>query len=271
MKTKFLITVVMIAVVAGFVTYTSGAFTPLQSDLSECHYADDENSVPQPCMVIDGWYDMLLRQSLQTEQNRCGDKYMRVGNDECVLNPEFIKPNIVIIYDVTENSGTRLSVAPHTLVMNLSDKNSVTFVNNGSTTVNILDDSEEIWHFDSVEPSSQRSLIINNTGFYKFLIQNSREGESGEIVALSEDTDSLSVETRAKMAQAVISGNYYANPELVGVGSGGAPGTGVLIMINEKELEKYEDAKSHYYAKYRKMVPFDVPITIEFSAPIRTQ
>ena len=271
MKSRLLITVVIIAVVAGFATYTSGAFTPLQSDLSECYYTDDENSIPQPCMVTDGWYDVLLQQSLQTEQDTCNEKYMMVGNDECVLNPEFIKPNTVIIYDVTENSGARLSVAPHTIVMNLSGKNIVTFVNDGSTTVNILDDSEGIWHFDSVKPSSQRTLIINNTGFYKFLVQNSREGESGEIVAISEDTNSLSVDTRAKMAQGIISSNYYVHPELIGVGSGGAPGTGVLIMINEKELDKYEDAKTHYYAKYRKMIPFDVPITIEFSAPIRTQ
>jgi len=42
-------------------------------------------------------------------------------------------------------------------------------------------------------------------------------------------------------------------------------------MINEKELDKYENAKSHYYEKYSEMIPFDVPITIEFSAPIRTQ
>jgi len=272
MKTRLLITTIIVIITAGTVIATSGVFTPLQSDLSECYYTDDDdNNIPQPCMIIDGWYDMLLQKSLQTEQNRCGDKYMKVGNNECVLNPKIVEANTVIIYDVSENSGTRLSIAPHSLVMNLSGNDVVTFVNDGSTTVNIFDDSKEIWNFDSVKPSSQRTLVINSTGFYKFLVQNSKEGESGEIVALSDDTNSLSVETRSKMAQAIISGDYFIHPELVGVASGGAPGTGVLIMINEKELDKYENAKSHYYEKYSKMIPFDVPITIEFSAPIRTQ
>jgi len=198
----------------------------------------------------------------------CSEGYMLDGLNECILNPEFIEPNTIIIYDVIDNSRTRLSVAPHVMVMNLTDANTVTFVNNGTTTVNIFDNSKGIWHFDNVPPSSQRTLIINGTGYYEVLVQNSREGETGQIVALSENTNSLPVEIRAKMAQAIIGGNFRELPELVGVGSGGAPGTGVSITINEKELELYEDAKSYYYEKYSKIIPFDVPITIEFAEPI---
>ena len=191
-----------------------------------------------------------------------------VGNDECILNPEFIEPNTVIIYDVIENSGTRLSIAPHYIVMDLKDSDTVTFVNDGLTTVNILDNSKGLWSFDNVKPSSQRTLAINGTGFYEFLVQNSRIGQSGEIVALSDNTNSLPVETRAKMAQAIIISNFHEHPELVGVGSGGAPGTGVIITINDKELVLHEDAKLYYYEKYDKIIPFDVPITIEFGKPI---
>ena len=46
MKTRALIIIVTIASIAGFAIYTSGAFTPLQSDLSECYYTDDENNIP---------------------------------------------------------------------------------------------------------------------------------------------------------------------------------------------------------------------------------
>ncbi len=117
----------------------------------------------------------------------------------------------------------------------------------------------------------QKSIQLNSTGFYSFLVVAGMEGESGRIVVLGDDVDSLSVNSRAKMAQAIISGNFREHPELVGVGSGGAPGTGVLITINEKELELHEDAKSYYYEKCSKIIPFDVSITIEFGEPIRTQ
>ena len=62
--------------VTGFTIYTSGAFTPLHSDLSECYYLDDQNNTPQPCMIVDGWYDMLQESSLRTSSTcdeQCAD------------------------------------------------------------------------------------------------------------------------------------------------------------------------------------------------------
>lgn len=213
----------------------------------------------------------IISISLATDtRGHCGEKYLMVGNDECILNPEFIEPNTVIIYDVTENSGNRLSIAPHYIVMDLKDGDTVTFVNDGLTTVNILDNSKGLWRFDNVKPSSQRMLVINSTGFYEFLVQNSILGESGEIVALSENTNSLPVETRAKMAQTIVGSDFGKEVGLIGVGSGGAE-PGITIRIDEKFQDKYDDAEKFYYEKYRKMIPFDVPITIEFSTPIVPQ
>jgi hypothetical protein len=183
------------------------------------------------------------------------------------IHPES-EPNTIIIYDLTENDRTRLSIVPHTLVVNLTDSNIVRFVNDGSTTVNIFDKSKGIWRFDDVKPSSQRVLMINSTGFYEVLVQNSREGESGRIVVLDDDVGSLSVGNRIKMGKAIISRNFHEYPELVSVGGGGAE-IGIHVMINKKELELHEDAESYYYEKYSKIVPFDVPIIIEFGEPIR--
>jgi len=138
MKSRLLIITVISIITIGSVVYTSGVFTPLQSDLSECYYTDDESNVPKPCMIIDGWYDALLQSTIQPVNNSCGEEYLISGNNECVLNPEFIEPNTIIIYDVPEISGTRLAVAPHQIVMNLTNGNTVTFVNDGLTPVNIL-------------------------------------------------------------------------------------------------------------------------------------
>ena len=197
----------------------------------------------------------------------CGEKYIIVGNDECVLNPEFIEPNTIIIYDVTDNGGTRLSIAPRSSVIDLKNGNTVTFVNDGSSTVDISDNSRGIWSFGNVEPSSQKELVINGTGFYEFLVQNSREGESGEIAALSEDTNSLPIEIRAKMAQAIVGSDFRKGVGLISVGSGGVE-PGITIGIDEKYRDTYNDAEKFYYKKYREMIPFEVPIWIEFTTPI---
>ena len=209
----------------------------------------------------------LSQSSLATDtREHCGEKYLIVGNDECVLNPEFIEPNTIIIYDVVENSGTRLSIAPHDLIMDLKDGDTVTFVNDGLTPVNILDNSKGIWRFDDVKPSSQRTLIINGTGYYQFLIQNSLRGVTGEIIALSEDTNSLPVETRAKMAQTIVGSDFRKGVGLISVGSGAAE-PGITIGIYEKFQDKHDDAEKFYYEKYQNMIPFDVPIRIEFRQP----
>ena len=200
----------------------------------------------------------------------CDNDFTQQGNG-CLLDPKSIEPNTIIIYHVTENTGTRLAIAPNTLVIDFEENNTITWINQGIFTAKVTDRERDLWTIDEIKPSVQKSIQLNSTGFYSFLVVAGMEGESGRIVVLGDDVDSLSVNSRAKMAQAIISGNFREHPELVGVGSGGAPGTGVLITINEKELELHEDAKSYYYEKCSKIIPFDVSITIEFGEPIRTQ
>lgn len=57
---------------------------------------------------------------------------------------------------------------------------------------------------------------------------------------------------------------------MTSISSGGAE-PGITIGINEKFQNKYDDAEKFYYEKYKEMIPFDVPIRIEFRAPIMLQ
>jgi len=203
------------------------------------------------------------------KQISCSDDFIQHGNG-CILDPKSIEPNTIIIHHVTENTaGTRLAISPQTLVIDMEENNTITWVNQGIFTAKITDRERGLWGIDEIKPSAKKLIQLNSTGFYSFLVVADVEGEVGRIVALGNNVDSLSVGNRAKMAQAIISDNFREYPELVGVGSGGAPGTGVSITINEKELKLHEDAKSYYYEKYRKIIPFDVPITIDFGEPIR--
>ena len=203
---------------------------------------------------------------------QCGEKYIQVS-DTCQLNPELIEPNTVVIYDMHQKQGSRLSISPHDLIMNLTNGNTVTFVNDGSNTVNIFDRGSGNWEFEDVKPRSERTLMINNTGFYEILVQDKRHGDSGRIMVLSDETNSLLVGIKAKMAQGIIGASRdmaeykYVSGYIVSVGSGGT-NPGITVGILESELEKHDDAESYYHDLITNMIPFDVPITIEFTGPI---
>ena len=77
--------------------------------------------------------------------------------------------------------------------------------------------------------------------------------------------NSLSVELRAKMAQAIVSSDFRKDVGLLSVGSGSAE-PGITIGIHEKFEDKL-NAEQFYYEKYKNMIPFDVPIRIEFHPP----
>lgn len=188
-----------------------------------------------------------------------------------------------IINIITEDGDDKLN--PHQVVIDLEQTNVVTFVNNSPDPVRIQEVGENkiinipktAWHTKTIESGENLTMQFNSTGYYEFNVKKITdflEGyfehhATGDIVVLSNDTNSLPVDVRAKMAQSIVSSYFHEHPALHGVGSGGAPGTGVSISINEKELELREDAESYYYELYRNLIPFDVPITIEFSAPPR--
>jgi hypothetical protein len=58
-KNRLILSIIGIAVVSGILLSTSGIFTPLESDIAECNYTDD-NGPPHPCKIIDGWYEALF-------------------------------------------------------------------------------------------------------------------------------------------------------------------------------------------------------------------
>ena len=199
----------------------------------------------------------------------CGNDLTQQGNG-CILDPKSIEPNTIVIYHVTENTKTRLAIAPSTLVIDFEENNIITWINQGIFTSKVTDRERGLWSIDEIKPSMQKSIQLNSTGFYSFLVVADMQGKSGRIVVLGDDVDSLSVSNRIKMGKAIISSNFREYPELVSVGGGGAE-IGVHITINEKELELHEDAKSYYYEKFSKIIPFDVPIIIEFGEPIRPE
>lgn len=63
MKTRYkILVIILISIVSVILISTSGVFTPLYSDVSECWYFDGDDRNKRGCLVIDGWFDALLYQ-----------------------------------------------------------------------------------------------------------------------------------------------------------------------------------------------------------------
>jgi len=195
----------------------------------------------------------------------CGNDFIQRG-DECHPDPRLMEPNTVLIYSITDQSRTRIGTAPHDITIDLEKNDIVTWINKSFFTATVYD-REGTWSTEEFKPSMQKSIQFNKTGFYDYSV-DAGDSHHGEIVAISDETNSLPIELRMKMGMSMVSGDRDNNPALIGVGIGGTA-DGVQITINQKELEKHDDAKSFYYNMYRNLIPFDVPITIEFGEPMR--
>ena len=195
----------------------------------------------------------------------CGKDFIQRG-DECHPDPRLLESNTVLIYSVTDNDNTRIATAPHDITIDLEKNDTVTWINKSFFTATVYD-REGMWSTGEFKPSTQKSIQFNNTGLYDYLV-DANDRHHGEIVALSDETNSLPIELRMKMGMSMVSGNIDNDPALIGVGIG-ATVDGVQITINQEELKKYVDAESHYYDMYKTLIPFDVPITIDFAEPMR--
>ena len=184
-------------------------------------------------------------------------------NFEPMHNPD---PNTVLIYPITDSGHTFTTIVPHGITIYLEKDDKVTWVNKSFFTATVYG-IDGTWSTGDISPSMQKSIQFNKTWFYDYQVDTTYQGTGGEIIALSNETNSLPIEIRMKMGMSIVSGYLGNDPELIGVGIGDLE-KGVMITINEEELKKQNDAESFYYNMYKNLIPFEVPITIEFSGPV---
>jgi|CXWL01.1.fsa_nt_gi hypothetical protein len=194
----------------------------------------------------------------------CEEGFIQRGNT-CHPDPSLMEPNTVLIYPITDNSGTRHMTVPHDITLYLEKDNKITWINKGFFTATVYN-PEGTWSTGKIRPSMQKSIQFNKTGFYDYQVDTTNEGLNGGIVAISNETNSLPIDIRMKMGMSIVSGHFDNNPALIGVGIGDME-KGVMITINQEELTRQEDAELFYYNMYKNLIPFEVPITIDFSTP----
>ena len=71
------------------------------------------------------------------------------------------------------------------------------------------------------------------------------------------------------MAQAIL-GQHFRTLPIVSIGAGNADKV-LDVTIHEDELEKFTDAHAYYKTKVQEIIPFDIPIKIDFGQYIHAE
>jgi len=159
-------------------------------------------------------------------------------------------------------------VDPFDLVIDGDMNDIVGFENNLITPIQILgggDYQYPTWTGPIILPYGKGTLTFNNTGIFEWsahslpLLGNGwREGYgNGEINVISNETSSLPLSVKGKIAGAIIK-----NSEIPWSGIG-TRADGLYIEFNQAIFDMLPDAKEYYTARAEQLVPFDMPIIVE--------
>ena len=153
---------------------------------------------------------------------------------------------------------------PDSIVIDLRETDSILLFNESDIPLKIKSYEDNSW-YKEIGPEQFKRIKFNSTGHHEYLIEDLLHGvtSSGEVIVLDKYVELLPIEEKLLMAQSILSTKEWSDLPLVGVGAGNAEKI-LDVRIHEDELEKFPDAKKHYEKIVRELIPFEVPIKIEF-------
>ncbi|SRR3989344_1047547 len=186
------------------------------------------------------------------------------------LDPESNQyPTIVFPQNATGSSPDSGPI-PHVTVVSLGINDTISWINESDRTI-VIRAYDKSWNAGEILPHNQIDVKFNHTGQYEYLIdilEDNRRAQ-GEIIVLGNDIDSIPIEERLKMAQAIL-GQHFRTLPIVSIGAGNADKV-LDVTIHEDELEKFTDAHAYYKTKVQEIIPFDIPIKIDFGQYIHAE
>lgn len=148
---------------------------------------------------------------------------------------------------------------PRSIVLQIG-VNNTTYWKNESNIPITLTSEDKRWSTGLIPPNEGKVIQFNETAFYKYRGLPSTT-INGRIAILSDQTEFLPIPEKLAIAREIIKVDM-GNP-ITGIGIGNADNV-LDITIHEDELEKNPNAKEYYKKRYQDMIPFEVPIRIEF-------
>jgi hypothetical protein len=148
---------------------------------------------------------------------------------------------------------------PRTLVLQIG-VNETTYWKNESGEPVTLTSEDGRWSTGTIPPHDGKTIKFNQTAFYKYR-GDPQTAINGRIAIISDQTGFLPIQEKLAIAREIIKVDM-GNP-ITGIGIGNADNV-LDITIHENELKKNPNAEEYYKKRYQDMIPFDVPIRMDF-------
>lgn len=184
------------------------------------------------------------------------DKYIKLIHNKA----DFKQPTVIIPSSIL-NSSTDSGLDPFVIVIQIGVNDTVSWINKAdvSLTLTAVDNS---WSTGAIKPGETEKIKLKHAGFYEYS-SGKYPIVRGYVVVLGDDVESLDLQEKLRMAQAILIRKMRSGSPLWGVGSGSVDNV-LEINILDDELKRIPNAKEYYEKKYKAMIPFDIPIRIEF-------
>lgn len=193
----------------------------------------------------------------------CGEGDIQKEN-ECFPDISSLDSNTILIHPIYSRDHVRIASFPATLVVYSEKNDIVTWINEADQPARIYE-KENKWSIEEISPKTQKQVKFNQTAFYEYFVEVPYNRDHGRIAVVSNNTNLLPHYTKLEIARVIVEQDVENYP-ITGLGIGNVENA-LYVAIDPSELEKNADAENFFMKRYKNMIPFDVPIKIEFAEP----
>lgn len=186
------------------------------------------------------------------------------GDEETAPSLQDVLPTIIFPKNATGHAPQSWPI-PEIAVLWLGTNGTVSLINESENSVNLVfgDDSAG----DEVSVGVYAIIQFNQSGFYEYTVYAPESfPRSGSIVVLGENLNSLDLDERLKMAEAMVN-KHLQGLSIIGFASVNQDKL-LEVTIDETEAEKIPNAKDYYTNMINDVIPFEVPTSIEIDSII---
>lgn len=156
-------------------------------------------------------------------------------------------------------SSTKHDPRPNSIILEIGTNNTTYWKNESDIPIALISEDKR-WSTGLLQPNEGKIIKFNETAFYKYH-SLPPTAIDGRIAILSDQTKFLPIQEKLAIAREIITVDM--GPPITAIGIGNADNV-LDITIHEDELEKNPNAEEYYKKRYQNMIPFEVPIRIEF-------
>lgn len=148
---------------------------------------------------------------------------------------------------------------PQNILVVIGINNTITWVNEDDVTSSVTSNKENLFDSGPIKPNNTWTHTFEKNGLYAYHSEP-HPWMKGAVIVIPQNLEFLYRQEKQDIVWYLLQ-QYWSNPITA---LGFDPDGTMLIGIHEDELKKNPNAESYYKKKFQQMIPFYVPIRIEF-------